>query len=418
MHVAFILPRFYPYRGGYENSLLALAKYLVAHGHRVTVFTTVANDLEAFWIPGFKTFPQEQISVDGVVIRRFPICYNKLRRRSTRLLGLMPHWRWKAQYWRPSFRIPGLAEALRDIDADLIHIGPLPYTNLMYAGLRAAEIRGLPLVATPCTHLGEEGSNEVARYYVQPYQIDLLKRCAKVFCMTKTELRRLEGLGVTSEKLVIGHGTDLQLATGGNPDFLRERYAVDGPVVLHLGMKAFEKGSETLVEAMKSLWNRGSKAWLVMAGPSLSAFDDYIAKIGQDCPRLLNLPPFADQEKRDFLASATIVAQPSRVESLGLVLVEAWANRKPVIAADIAVSRELVTGSGGGLIVPFGNSEQLAAGIERMLNDAELRQTMGNRGYNEALDYDGNSRWRRTMEQLEQVKLSSGKKGFASDATR
>ena len=113
MHVALVLPRFFPYRGGYENSLLALAKYLVAHDHRVTVFTTVADDLESFWLPGFKTFPEEQISVDGVVVRRFPIDYNALRRRATRLLGLAPYWRWKAQYWRPSFRVPGLSEALR-----------------------------------------------------------------------------------------------------------------------------------------------------------------------------------------------------------------------------------------------------------------------------------------------------------------
>jgi len=34
----------------------------------------------------------------------------------------------------------------------------------------------------------------------------------------------------------------------------------------------------------------------------------------QGCPRLLNLPAFAEQEKRDLLASATLVAQPSRVE--------------------------------------------------------------------------------------------------------
>ena len=31
--------------------------------------------------------------------------------------------------------------------------------------------------------------------------------------------------------------------SGGNPEYLREKYGVDGPVVLHLGMKAFEKGS-------------------------------------------------------------------------------------------------------------------------------------------------------------------------------
>jgi glycogen synthase len=403
MHVAFVLPRFYPYRGGYENSLLALSKHLVGRGHRVTVFTTVADDLEAFWLPGFKTFPEEEITVEGVKVRRFPISYNVLRRRATRILGLVPYWRWKAQFWRPSFRIPGLHGALRAVDADLFHVGPLPYTNLMYAGLRAAEARGVPVVATPCTHLGEEGSDEVARHYAQPYQIGLLQRCAKVFCMTQTELQRLEQLGVTSEKLVVGHGIDLELAVGGNPGYLRELYNIDGPVVLHLGMKAFEKGSTTLVEAMKLIWERGSKAWLVMAGPSLSAFDEYIAANAQSCSRLLSLPPFADHEKRDLLASATLVAQPSRVESLGLVLLEAWANAKPVIAADIAVSRALVTESGGGVVVPFGDAKTLAEEIEKLLANAELRHTMGARGHRTAIEYEGTKLWQRTMQEMEQV---------------
>jgi len=403
MHVVFVLPRFFPYRGGYENSLLALSKYLAGRGHRVTVFTTVADDLEAFWLPGFKTFPADQASVDGVTVRRFPICYNVWRRHATRLLGLVPYWRWKAQFWRPSFRVPGLCEALRTVDADLFHIGPLPYTNLMYAGLRAAEARGVPVVATPCAHLGEEGSDEVARDYVQPYQIKLLQRCAKVFCLTSTELHRLEQLGVASAKLVVGYGVDLELAVGGNPEYLRDRYDVAGPVVLHLGMKAFEKGSAILVEAMTMLWERGSKAWLVMAGPSLSAFDEYMAAKAQGCPRLLNLPPFADEEKRNLLASATLVAQPSRVESLGLVMLEAWANAKPVIAADIAVSRELVTESGGGVIVPFGDAKALADEIEKLLANAELRRTLGLRGQEKAREYEGTYLWQRTSEEMERV---------------
>jgi len=157
------------------------------------------------------------------------------------------------------------------------------------------------------------------------------------------------------------------------------------------------------VEAMKILWARGSNAWLVMAGPSLSTFDNYIATAGKDCPRLLNLPPFADTEKRDFLASATVVAQPSRVESLGLVLIEAWANCKPVIAADIAVSRELIAGSGGGVVVPFGNAEQLAAAIEKMLSDPELRQSMGAGGYKKAMEYQGDTPWQRTAQEFEQA---------------
>jgi len=403
MHIAFVLPRFYPYRGGYENSLLSLAKHLAGRGHRVTVFTTVADDLEAFWLPGRKTFPVEQITVDGVTVRRFPISYNKTLRRMSRLLGMLPHWRWKAQFWRPSFRIPGLYEALRAVDADLFHIGPLPYTNLMYAGLQAAEVRGVPMVATPCAHLGEEGNDEVARHYLQPYQLKILQRCSKIFCMTNTELQMLERLGVTADKVVLPCGIDQELVVGGNSEYLRETYGVDGPVVMQLAVKTFEKGSVTLLDAMKVLWKGGSNAWLVMAGPTMSDFERYMAANAPASPRLLNLPAFADEEKRDLLAAATVVAQPSRVESLGLVMLEAWANGKPVIAANIAVSRELVTESGGGVVVPFGDAGALADAIEKLLADSDLRRMMGLGGQKKALEYEGSKLRQQTAEEMERV---------------
>lgn len=403
MNVVFLLPRSWPYRGGYENSMLALARDLVVRGHRVTVFTTVADDLEAFWLPGRKTFPAEEISVDGVTVRRFPICYNVWRRRATRLLGMLPYWRWKAQFWRPSFRIPGLYEALRAMDADLFHIGPLPYANLMYAGLQAAEARSVPVVATPCVHLGEEGDREVVRHYLQPHQVNILRRCAKIFCMTKTELQALERLGVTAEKVVLPCGIDREFVVGGNPEYLRDRYSVDGPVVLQLAVKTFEKGSITLLEAMKILWARGSKAWLAMAGPTMSDFERYLAENAPADSRFLNLPAFADQEKRDLLASATVVAQPSRVESLGLAMLEAWANSKPVIAADIAISRELVSESAGGVVVPFGDAEALADAIEKLLADAELRRTMGLGGQRKASEFEGAKLRLQTCEAMERV---------------
>ena len=39
-----------------------MGRCLVGRGHRVTVFTTVANDLESLWVRGYKTFPAEQFS--------------------------------------------------------------------------------------------------------------------------------------------------------------------------------------------------------------------------------------------------------------------------------------------------------------------------------------------------------------------
>jgi glycosyltransferase involved in cell wall biosynthesis len=300
--------------------------------------------------------------------------------------------------------VPGLNAALRNTDADVFHVGPLPYNNLMYAGLQAGEHRHVPVIATPCTHLGEAKSDAVVRHYLQPHQIALLRHCEQVLCMTEVEREELEQRGVASAKLAtIGLGIDFQLSTGGDPELIRQRYNIDGPVVLHLGAKAYEKGSITLVEAMKTLWERGSKAWLVMAGPSLSAFDEYLSSQAQPLPRLLNLPVFADSDKRDLLAAATVVAQPSRVESLGLVLLEAWANAKPVVAADIEVSRKLVEASGAGIVAPFGDSAALASAIQRLLEDPQLCREMGRRGQEAAHAYDGNTLWPRNAEVFERA---------------
>lgn len=404
MHAVFVVPRFHPYRGGYENSILSIARCLVGRGHRVTVFTTTAQDLESLWVPGYKTYAAGEETVDGVKIRRFPVSYDRWARRASRVLGLVPYWRWKAQFWRPAFHVPGFRTALHDSDADIYHVGPLPYNSLIYAGIEAAEHRRVPVIATPCAHLGEEHNPEVAKHYVQRYQIDLLQQCQRVLCMTTAEQSKLIELGVSREKLaVLAHGFDSKVATGGNGERVLSQYGMAGPLILHLGMKAYEKGSITLIEAMKRLWDSGSEASLIMAGPSLRAFDDYVAQKASHLPRFVNLPPFSDEQKRDLLAAAEVVVQPSRVESLGLVLLEAWANAKPVIAADIAVSRELVTSCEGGALVPFGDASALAQQIASLLKDAELRRNMGRRGKVFAQSYDGDRLWPQHAEEFERL---------------
>ena len=407
MHAVFVLPRFYPYRGGYENSMLSIGRCLVDRGHRVTVFTTVADDLESLWVPGRKTFPAGEFVIDGVSVCRFPICYRRWRRRATRFIGLLPNWRLKAQYWTPAFRVPGLQDALRDIGADAFHIGPLPYNNLMYAGLRVAQSGPVPVIATPCVHLGESGNTVISRSYLEPHQVAILRHCDRVLCMTDVERTHLRRMGVAASKLAtVGHGIDFDGVTGGDPERIRRRYNIDGPIVLHLGVKAYEKGSVTLVEAMKTLWSRDSRAWLVMAGPGLSEFDRYLSS-QSSMPRLVNLPPFGDEDKRDLLAAATMVVQPSRVESLGLVLMEAWANSKPVGAADIEVSRKLVSDSGGGVVIPFGDYLALAQQIERLIADPQVCRVMGLRGQQAAKAYNGHVLWPRNAEVFEQVVVRS-----------
>lgn len=381
MHVAFILPRFYPYKGGYENHILSIAKHLVAAGNAVSVFTTTALDLEAFWLDGFRTLPPGRDKYDGIEISRFPISYRRWRRRAGRLLSFIPDWRLKAMFSRPGFQVDELEQALQASHPDIIHVGPLPYTNLMYTGVAVARRLKIPILCTPCTHFGEADNDEVSQHYIRSFQIEVLKRCNKVLALTQIEADRLSGLDVPRGKLMVsGAGIEPLDVTGGNGERFRAKYGISQPIVLHLGMKAADKGSTCVFESMKILWDKGVRAHLVMAGPSLSSFDDYIAEQKPQSVNFSNIGVFNDEEKRDLLAAADVVVQPSRVESLGLTLLEAWANQKPVIAADTPVSREIVEPDHDGLLAKFCDSPGLASTILRLLSDPATRTLMGIQG--------------------------------------
>ena len=257
----------------------------------------------------------------------------------------------------------------------------------MYLGLRAARRRGARIITTPCTHFGEDSNREVARHYTQPFQIRLLNHCDTVLTLTGLERNRLIELGVPGEKVAAtGAGIDLQEATGGDEQACRRELGLgNSAVVLHFGMKALDKGSVAVVEAMKILWAQGAQATLVMAGPSMRAFDEYLqAQAGHRGP-FQNLPPVTDRQKRDLMAAATVIVQPSRVESFGLIYVEAWANARPLIAADTGVSRELIDEGADGLLVPFGDAPRIAQAIDRLLQSADLRKHLAEAGRRKVL---------------------------------
>jgi len=402
MKVTFVVPRFYPYSGGYENYVLRLGKHLYSRGHKVCVLTSNAFDLESFWIKSLRTMPIGPENVGGVEVQRLPISYRKWTRRAGRLLAYLPSWRLKACFSRPSFRVSGIIEALRRVAPDVIHIGPLPYNRLMYEGLREGRRIGARVITTPCVHFGEDGNDDVARYYTQSYQMRLLKDSDAVLALTSMERRRLIELGVQADKIhAFGLGIDIAEVTGGDADRFRAKWNVQGPVVFHLGTKAPEKGTISVVEAMKTLWARGAEAWLVLAGSSIRTFDDYM-RAQPTLPRLLNLGPVEEPYKRDLLAAADVLVHPSRVESLGVVYLEAWANGKPVIAADTAVSREIIEPGKDGLLVPFGDTSAIGTAIHQLLADRLASERMGRAGQQKVRDRFS---WNTSLDEISKVFL-------------
>jgi glycosyltransferase involved in cell wall biosynthesis len=82
-----------------------------------------------------------------------------------------------------------------------------------------------------------------------------------------------------------------------------------------------------------------------------------------------------------FYAAADLVVLPSNPpESFGMVLIEAMACGRPVLAYDIPGVRSVVSDGQDGLLAKRGDVEDLAEKIDRLLDDPALCREMGRRG--------------------------------------
>jgi glycosyltransferase involved in cell wall biosynthesis len=79
---------------------------------------------------------------------------------------------------------------------------------------------------------------------------------------------------------------------------------------------------------------------------------------------------------QDVLRNLGLLVLPSEAEGFGLVLIEAMAAGVPVVATDAPGIRDVVQHESNGLLVPVGDPAALAAAIERVIDDAELRQRL------------------------------------------
>ncbi|MCP4542864.1 MAG: glycosyltransferase family 4 protein, partial [Chloroflexi bacterium] len=144
---------------------------------------------------------------------------------------------------------------------------------------------------------------------------------------------------------------------------------------------SYDKGAITTVEAVRRLWQAGHNVELVMAGTLLTPFRGYLDSLPPaDRERLRVLGRVSEEEKRDLMAACDMLVMPSRVDSFGIVYLEAWLYRKPVIGARAWGIDDVITRGQDGLLVPFGDESALAEAIVHLLDHPKKAVEMGIHG--------------------------------------
>lgn len=401
MQVLHIIQRYWPAHGGAEMHLHEISARLVAEGHEVTVATTDALDFELFWEPSRRRIPEPEGYHDGVRVLRFPVRHLPFSQIA------YPAWRrllWALSVLRP---VPvGLIQRLARYTPwvpdlwcwlertnelfDLVAGMTICFESLIEAGLRFARWRGIPFVIYPLTHLGagpRPGADTLSQFYTMRHQVALVRASDAAVAQTPTEQAFYVQHGVPPERIVVaGPGVNPGEVIGGDGQRFRSHHGIQGTLVASISSLSYDKGTFHLVEAVRRLRRENRQITLVLAGTVLQPFRRYWERLSPDDKEgILLLGPISQEDKRDLLAACDVFAMPSRTDSFGIVYLEAWLYRKPVIAARTWGITDVVQDRENGLVVPFGDVDALARAIVFLADHPELCETMGRLGEQKVL---------------------------------
>lgn len=204
----------------------------------------------------------------------------------------------------------------------------------------------------------------------------------------------LLGIMNKDRTFIIGNGVDIRKF---DPDKKFDQFEFNIPEnKLVIGMVARlvrEKGVVEFLQAAVKISAKYPDVYFLLIGSRLSS--DYASDANKEitgCKHILGERLILTGERDDipaFMARMDIFCLPSWREGMPRSIIEAMMMRIPVVATNIRGSREEVVDGETGFLIPVRNIAKLSEAFELLINNPELRKSMGSRGRQRALElYD------------------------------
>lgn len=161
----------------------------------------------------------------------------------------------------------------------------------------------------------------------------------------------------------------------------RETTPPPRPYLLFVSTIEPRKDLDTLLTAFETLCDRGAFAGtLVVAGKVGWSSEKTVRRMRQSpwASRIEHLDYVPRDRLFELYANATVYVMPSLYEGFGLPILEAMSMGAPVVCSDVSSLPEVA--GGAALLFRPGDAEDLAAKIDRVLNDEHLRDELISRG--------------------------------------
>jgi phosphatidylinositol alpha-mannosyltransferase len=157
--------------------------------------------------------------------------------------------------------------------------------------------------------------------------------------------------------------------------------------ILFVGRPEKRKGLRYLLEAYKKVKKEVPQSRLIVVGPGTERYEAVARKLNLEDAIFTG---YVDNEELPaYYQSADVFCSPATGgESFGIILLEAMAASKPIVASAINGYTSVMSHGVQGLMVPPKAKEALADALIQLLNDETLRRDMGRKGEKKAEECD------------------------------
>ncbi|GGB97407.1 glycosyl transferase [Marinobacterium zhoushanense] len=214
------------------------------------------------------------------------------------------------------------------------------------------------------------------------YRVERYRKSDRLIGNTPDIVRYLQAEGIPAEKAQyipnFGELAPCELDAETARTRLREELKIPAAhhILLALGRLHEAKAHDTLIDALSKTEN--TTLLIAGDGPLKAQLEEQIEHLGLNTRAHL----LGWRQDTGYLFKACDIAVfPSRFEPFGNVVVESWAQRRPLIAAASAGPGWLISDNVDGLLVPIDDSDELAAAINRLIADPALGERLVEAGY-------------------------------------
>ena len=346
MKKVIIIGKFPPHLGGVASHTYNLAKQLKKKGYHISVLTYPHEKIEDK--NGIKVSSAPTVNIKG--LRGLIFTFTAAKK---------------------------LIEIIRKEDIDIIHAHYIIPPGLI--ALLGSFITGKPYYVT--VH-GSDALILSSNILIRPFIKIILKKAEKVIVISEKLAEKILKLGIPQDKIMITYNmVDTETFNPQIKSSFKKEIGTKKPIILFVGNLVPQKGIEYLIKAKKYL-KKDSKLVIVGGGPLLKKLKDITKK--ENIKDVLFTGPRTDIN--NIMAAADIIVLPSISEGFPIVLLEAMAMGKPVVATKVGGIPEIVDEKVGILVGPK-NPRRLADAIEKLLSDEKLRKKLGENGLKKAAKF-------------------------------